>query len=221
MEPSLEENPHYHKRHHNFIAQSLVALNGALKQFDTQVHVYKNEVLEVLNSIQDSMKINTLFSMQETGLNATYDRDKAVKKWCVSKRIVWKEHINNGVTRGIKNRNNWRNTWTSYMMQPIKPFEASAASFTTADCIGLTEEVLEPKKLEGIQAGGTKNRIGLSRKLFKPTTQKIPAIYIKTRGLHEHIVGVYRLISLGVIFRFVMYGSVPSKQKPKALADFS
>ena len=60
MEPSLEENPHYHKRHHNFIAQSLVALNGALKQFDTRVYVYKNEVLEVLDSIQTSMKLSLI-----------------------------------------------------------------------------------------------------------------------------------------------------------------
>ena len=84
MEPSLEKNPHYHKRHHNFITQSLLALNKELKQFDTQVYVYKEEVITVLERIAAGMNINTLFSMQETGIDATYMRDKFVKKWCVS-----------------------------------------------------------------------------------------------------------------------------------------
>ena len=93
MEPSLEKNPHYHKRHHNFITQSLLALNKELKQFDTKVYIYKDEVITVLEHIAASMNINTLFSMQETGIDATYMRDKVVKKWCVSQRIIWKEHI--------------------------------------------------------------------------------------------------------------------------------
>ena len=156
IEPSVEKNPHYHKRHHNFIAQSLEELNDELKKYNTEVHVYRAEVLEVLNSIQGYMKINCLFSMQETGLNLTYQRDKDVKQWCCLKGITWKEHTNNGVTRGINNRNAWRKTWTSYMMQPIKPFKASAARFTRVDNIDLVQETLKPKKLKGIQAGGTK-----------------------------------------------------------------
>ena len=197
MEPSLEENPHYHKRHHNFIAQSLVALNGALKQFDTRVYVYKNEVLEVLDSIQTSMKINTLFSMQETGLNATYARDKAVKNWCVSKRIVWKEHVNNGVTRGIKNRKSWRNTWTSYMMQPIKSFEASAASFTTAENMGLAEEVLKPKKLEGIQAGGTKTGLAYLESFLSQRHKKYQQSISKPEAARTHCGRVSPYIAWG------------------------
>ena len=197
MEPSLEKNPHYHKRHHNFIAQSLVALNGALKQFDTRVHVYKNEVLKVLDNIQTSMKINTLFSMQETGLNATYARDKAVKKWCVSKRIVWKEHVNNGVTRGIKNRKSWRNTWTDYMMQPIKSFEASAASFTTAEGMGLAEEVLKPKKLEGIQAGGTKTGLAYLESFLSQRHKKYQQSISKPEAARTHCGRVSPYIAWG------------------------
>ena len=117
----------------------MLALNKELKQFETQVYVYKEEVITVLERIAACMNINTLFSMQETGIDATYMRDKVVKKWCVSQRIIWKEHINNGVTRGISNRNNWRKTWTSYMMQPIRSFEATPACFTPAENIELTQ----------------------------------------------------------------------------------
>ena len=145
IEPSVEKNPHYHNRHHNFIAQSLEELNDKLKKYNTKVHVYKAEVLEVLNNIKSYMKISCLFSMQETGLNLTYQRDKGVKEWCCLNGVTWKEHTNNGVTRGIKNRNVWRKTWTSYMMQPIKPFKASTACFTRVDNIDLVQEILKPK----------------------------------------------------------------------------
>ena len=197
MEPSLEKNPHYHKRHHNFITQSLLALNKELKQFDTQVYVYKEEVITVLERIAASMNINTLFSMQETGIDATYMRDKVVKKWCVSQRIIWKEHINNGVTRGISNRNNWRKTLTSYMMQPIRSFEATPACFTPAENIELTQEVLEPKKLDGIQAGGTKTGLAYLDSFLKQRHKKYQQSISKPEAARTHCGRVSPYIAWG------------------------
>ncbi len=197
MEPSLEKNPHYHKRHHNFIAQSLIALNKELKQFNTQVYVYKDEVISVLERIAASMNINALFSMQETGIDATYMRDKVVKKWCVSQRIVCKEYINNGVTRGISNRNNWRKTWTSYMMQPIRSFEATPACFTTAKNINLTQEVLEPKKLDGIQAGGTKTGLAYLDSFLKQRHKKYQQSISKPEAARTHCGRVSPYIAWG------------------------
>jgi deoxyribodipyrimidine photo-lyase len=197
MEPSLEKNPHYHKRHHNFIAQSLLALNKELKQFDTQVYVYKEEVITVLERIAANMNINNLFSMQETGINATYVRDKAVKNWCLSQRIVWKEHINNGVSRGISNRSNWRKTWTSYMMQPIRSFEATPACFTTADNIELTQEALESKKLDGIQAGGTKTGLAYLDSFLKQRHKKYQQSISKPKAARTHCGRVSPYIAWG------------------------
>ena len=197
MEPSLEENPHYHKRHHNFIIQSLVALNKELKQFETKVHVYKNELTEVLDNIQASMKVNTLFSMQETGLETTYMRDKSVKKWCDTNHIVWKEHINNGITRGLNNRISWRRTWTTYMMRPIKSFEASAANFTAAGRIGLVEEVLEPKNLEGIQAGGTKTGLAYLESFLSQRYKKYQQSISKPEASRTHCGRVSPYIAWG------------------------
>ena len=197
MEPSLEKNPHYHKRHHNFITQSLLALNKELKQFDTQVYVYKEEVITVLERIAAGMNINTLFSMQETGIDATYMRDKFVKKWCVSQCIIWKEHINNGVTRGISNRNNWRKTWTSYMMQPIRSFEATPACFTPAENIELTKEVLVPKKLDGIQAGGTKTGLAYLDSFLKQRHKKYQQSISKPEAARTHCGRVSPYIAWG------------------------
>ena len=38
FEPSLEKNPHYHKRHWNFIAQSIENLNQELNPYKTKIH---------------------------------------------------------------------------------------------------------------------------------------------------------------------------------------
>lgn len=154
FEPIVTEDPHYHPRHHNFITQSLLALHDELKPYKTKVHVYKSDVETVLNSIQKIAEIETLYSMQETGLTNTYTRDKSVKKWCRAHNVSWKEHINNGVSRGLQNRSRWRQTWTDYMLKPIKPFRAEATNFVTIDI--LEEVQLEPKKQAGIQVGGTK-----------------------------------------------------------------
>ena len=87
FEPSLKNNPHYHERHWNFIAQSIRDLNKELKPYDTKIYCLNEEVTDVLKRLHERYKINTLFSMQETGLNCTYHRDKEVKKWCALQSI--------------------------------------------------------------------------------------------------------------------------------------
>jgi deoxyribodipyrimidine photo-lyase len=159
--------------------------------------VYKEEVITVLERIAASMNINNLFSMQETGINATYVRDKAVKNWCLSQRIVWKEHINNGVSRGISNRSNWRKTWTSYMMQPIRSFEATPACFTTADNIELTQEALESKKLDGIQAGGTKTGLAYLDSFLNQRHKKYQQSISKPKAARTHCGRVSPYIAWG------------------------
>ena len=156
FEPILETDIHYHTRHFNFIKQSLVALNNELKKYNTKVYCVHGDVVSVLSKINAIWSIKTLYSMEETGLEITYNRDKNVKKWCNSVHVTWREHQNNGVIRGLSNRKNWRNMWNDYMMNPIMPFTATSSHFINPEKQFPLEEVaLKPKILEGIQAGGT------------------------------------------------------------------
>ena len=83
------------------------------------------------------------------------------------------------------------------MMQPIKSFEASAASFTTAENMGLAEEVLKPKKLEGIQAGGTKTGLAYLESFLSHRHKKYQQSISKPKAARTHCGRVSPYIAWG------------------------
>ena len=66
--------------------------------------MFHAEALEVFTSIQENYSIHTLFSYQESGIQLTYDRDKAVARFCAKEKITWQQCQRDGIMRGIKNR---------------------------------------------------------------------------------------------------------------------
>ena len=186
FEPSLEKNSHYHKRHWNFVKQSIASLNQELNPYKTKIHCVRGELTEVLDDLNNLWHIKTLFSMQETGLNCTFNRDKKVKKWCDEQNTHWVEHINNGVFRGLTNRAHWRDYWTNYMMQPIKPFTASVKDFIAVKDELLKEIPLQPEKMEGIQEGGTKKGISYLESFLKTRHKKYQQTISKPEAARLH-----------------------------------
>ena len=79
------------------------------------VWVFRREVLDVLSSLQEQVTIDTIFSHEETGLKVTYDRDKAVARFCHQQGIIWRESQCNGVIRPLKNRDTWPADWQRTM----------------------------------------------------------------------------------------------------------
>ncbi len=106
FEKSLEHDSHYSARHWNFIKQSIVDINTQLQRFNTHVLAVSSEVIQVMNIIEETYKIENVFSHQETGIKITYERDKSFKRFCKNNRINWVENINNGIFRGLQNRAN-------------------------------------------------------------------------------------------------------------------
>mgnify|MGYP003314262667 CR=1 FL=1 len=79
---------------------------------------------------------------------------------CDKNNIVWFENINNGVFRGLKNRNKWREKWTKYMMTEIEPFKPKNSDFINLpDKFELKQKILSSKIVPNVQAGGTKNAL--------------------------------------------------------------
>ena len=71
FEPSLRKNKHYSNRHWNFVKESINDLNNYLKNFETHIHTYNKEIIDVLNEIQNKFFIKKIFSHSETGLSTT------------------------------------------------------------------------------------------------------------------------------------------------------
>lgn len=131
FETSLLNDHHYSTRHFDFIKQSLEDLQNQLKSYQTEILIIESEVVDAFEKINQIQSISTLFSQQETGIQLTFDRDKAVSRFCQKHQIQWKEFITNGVKRGLSNRKTWRDDWVEFMELPQFPFQPKLSSFLT------------------------------------------------------------------------------------------
>ncbi len=107
FEDLLLNDPHYSQRHWDFVKQSLIDLNTQLEQYNSKVLIVKSDIIAVINQLLTKFQIKDIFSHQETGILVTYNRDKSLKRFCKNNLITWHECINNGVIRGLKDRDQW------------------------------------------------------------------------------------------------------------------
>lgn len=119
FEPSLIFRSDTSTRHLGFVYHSLVEMNKSLELSSQRVHVFYAEIHDVLEEISKSFKIKNVYSHRETGVEQTWQRDKAVKKWLDLHGVNWQEFQQNGVLRGIKNRQGWDKAWFGHMHAPM------------------------------------------------------------------------------------------------------
>lgn len=161
FEPSLINDPHYDKRHWDFIKQSLVDLNKDLEKYNSKVLCAETEVVTAFNQLLASYSVNTVFSHQETGLLKTYNRDKEFARYCRNNSIKWEENNNNGVLRGLLNRTDWFDKWEDYMCNAQFKVELNADKLITIEEINKIENYfhtvnLQTPKESPFQKGGSK-----------------------------------------------------------------
>ena len=163
FEHLLLNDDHYNKRHFNFVKESLKDINQQLESHDTKVLTVTSDVTSAFNQLQEFYKIDTVFSQVETGLLVTYNRDKEFKRYCRNNFIAWLESKNNGVERGLVNRDNWFENWETYMTASQEEFLPKENQLITQKEIENLEFVftitdLETPLVTNFQKGG--NSIG-------------------------------------------------------------
>jgi deoxyribodipyrimidine photo-lyase len=119
FEPSIISHPDTSTRHLQFQYQALCQLNKKLQNYQQIVQVFYAEALAVCYFLQEKYTIKNIFSYQESGIQLTYDRDKAVAKFCTQHQIHWQQSQRDGILRGIKNRSGWDKQWFAVMHSPI------------------------------------------------------------------------------------------------------
>lgn len=135
FEPCSVHHSHHSPRHWQFVADSVADLNQQLKAHQTQVLAPYCDAREAFERIASKCHIHAVYSLQETGLKVTYDRDKALKQWFAKHEICWHEYQSNGVLRGLRNRTNWAKRWHKYMLAPQQPFSPQPGDFVRAEAI--------------------------------------------------------------------------------------
>ena len=118
VEPSLWAQPDAAAQHYVFIRESLVALDADLRKIGGQLHVFSGEVVDVLARLHCHAPFNAIYAHEETGNGHTFKRDLAVGQWCKEKGVGWHEFAQFGVTRRLRDRNEWQRRRDAFMGAP-------------------------------------------------------------------------------------------------------
>lgn len=150
VEPGYWELPDHSNRQWDFIRQSLIALDAALKNLGQGLIIQTGDVVEVLQSLHNIFEIQGLYSHQESGNGWTFERDKAVAKWCRSNQLAWHEYKPYGVVRRLQDRDGWAAQWEYYMRENristpshLAPLETSIPTHHLPETMGAVLEKQE------------------------------------------------------------------------------
>jgi len=161
FEPILMELPETDIRHLRFQWQCIQDLNQQLAPFGGKVEVFQLDFVELLIKLSSKFHIENLFSHEETGSLATWERDKAVNAICQKEEIHWVEFQTNGVKRGLRNRKNWNQRYNQHLESPQQNSDFSKAIWKSVSEAIFPNSLSEPSlpvamtiEKAGFQKGG-------------------------------------------------------------------
>ncbi|MEM7494038.1 MAG: FAD-binding domain-containing protein, partial [Pseudomonadota bacterium] len=118
FEPGYWALPEHSGRQFEFISESLTDLDKALSKRGTRLCLRTGDIVDVFSQLHAKFGISSLHTHEETGLLWTYDRDRSVAAWCRRAGIKFTQIPQNGVIRGLKDRNGWAFEWHKFMSRP-------------------------------------------------------------------------------------------------------
>ncbi|MEN9627145.1 MAG: hypothetical protein RJA10_371, partial [Pseudomonadota bacterium] len=125
VEPAWLASPECHPRQVAWLLQALVPLRDALAARGLPLLVRVGDAVEVLAALRREFAFTQLFSHEETGPGWTWERDKAVARWCRALGVAWTEWPQTGVVRRLRDRRGWAGRWQQRMDAPCVPVPAA------------------------------------------------------------------------------------------------
>ena len=132
VEPEYWANPDSSARQYHFMQETAQELHQNLNRMGGQLIIRVGDVCDVLNSLFERYDIDAIYAHLETHNFLTYQRDKRVRRWARDKAVSIYEMPQNGVIRGLKDRNGWAARWDRQM---------SSACYTAPQHIELPEDI--------------------------------------------------------------------------------
>jgi deoxyribodipyrimidine photo-lyase len=80
-----------------------------------------NTAVATLTFVHQKHSIRRLLSHEETGHWQSYMRDRAVRKWCRANGVQFVEYNQTGVTRCLRNRDDYNKHWKAFVAKPRHP----------------------------------------------------------------------------------------------------
>ena len=129
VESSFVAHPEMSLRHWQFMYHSWLEFKRRVEEKGGRAELFYGEMIDV----PESLKPDRIYAHMEVGLARTFERDKAVKKWCEQRGTEWIEYRHQGVTRGRKNRANRGADWRALMLVPKKNPEWDLGRWSQVD----------------------------------------------------------------------------------------
>ena len=120
-EPKYWHLPDTSARQWLFIRESLIELREEMASLGQPLIVRTGSVVDVFEDLSRRYDITAVHAHQETGNNWTYQRDLAVGRWCHDKGVAFREWMQFGVWRRLKDRDGWAKKWDKLMAERITP----------------------------------------------------------------------------------------------------
>jgi deoxyribodipyrimidine photo-lyase len=119
FEPELMDAADYSRQHFEFVKECLLSLQSDLNNLNIALSVEHAPMLQVLNKLKKLAGTFELLSHEETGNFLSYERDRAVLRWCRSNGVNWQQVPNNAVVRRLATRNIWSAKWVETMTETV------------------------------------------------------------------------------------------------------
>ncbi|MEC7156721.1 MAG: deoxyribodipyrimidine photo-lyase [Chloroflexota bacterium] len=175
------------QRHWKFIHDCLIDLNKDLKKIGQSLIIRIGAANNIFENIIKNYDIQSVFAHQETGNSWTYKRDKDIRILLKKNRILFKEFPNNGVVRGLKDRNDWSKIRNSRMYKDNfeSPLNLIPISNIISDHLPNKENKFLKNKSNGItQKGGRVEGL----KILNSFLNERSKYYLKNLSKPEHSV---------------------------------
>ncbi len=147
FEPNLIRHPDTSDRHLQFIYHSILDVNKHLELFNRQVEIFHGNAPEVFDYLIKEQDVQQIFSHRESGIQITWNRDKAIHQLLKAHNIDWTEFKRDGIQRGISDREGWDQQWYVTMSKPqIQNRFSKSASRLREHPFIISRELLETIK---------------------------------------------------------------------------
>jgi deoxyribodipyrimidine photo-lyase len=159
FEPELIHSGHWSERHTRFVMESLRDLQIQLSPFGHKIHTFYGNPVDVFAELISQIKIKTVYSHLETGVNLTFQRDKNLTKLFESYQIQWHEFRQNGVFRRLSDRKGWNKQWHVFMNSPqsdtdLRSFRSFSEINSLTEKFNTPDEILNISENSNFQKGG-------------------------------------------------------------------
>ncbi len=125
VEPAYWALPDTSRRQFLALRPALEELRERLAALGAPLVVRVGDAIEVLDRLHGAVGIDALFAHEETGNAWTFERDRAVRRFCRARGIPLIETPQFGVVRGPADRDAWGRRHAAFMAEPLVPEPAS------------------------------------------------------------------------------------------------